>query len=94
MRVRHACGRCAQLLFADIDILMVMVIIVMMIMLILLIRSHIRLLRDSAGVKTREVEQGKLLILLRAAQGSSEPISGFADGIDRFLSILKYRKPP
>jgi uncharacterized membrane protein len=75
-------------------ILMVMVIIVMIIMLILLIRSHIRLLKSSAGVETREVEQGKLLILFRAAQGSSKPASGFADGIDRFLSIPKYRKPP
>jgi hypothetical protein len=63
----------------------------MMIMLILLIRSHIRLLRDSAGVETREMEQGKLcerrhllilLILFRAAQGSSEPVSGFADDIE------------
>jgi uncharacterized membrane protein len=75
-------------------ILMVIVIIVMIIMLILLIRSHIRLLRDSAGVKTREMKQGKLLILLRVTQGSLKPISGFTDGIDRSLSISKYRKPP
>jgi hypothetical protein len=56
MRVRHACDRYAQLLFADVDILMVIVITVMMMMLMLLIRSHIRLLRDSAGVETREIE--------------------------------------